>query len=129
MREELNKLTETIIGCAINVHRELGPGLLESAYQACLEHELGLNYLTVEKEHPVPVVYKGIHLDCGYRLDLFVERKVIVELKAVDMLAPIHEAQLISYLRLTNTHLGLLINFHVPMLKDGIRRLVYGQPR
>jgi len=122
--EELNKITEAIIGAAIDVHRALGPGLLESAYQACLAFELVERGYKVEQQKPLPLVYKNVHLDCGYRLDLFVNDAVIVETKAVDELAPIHEAQLLSYLRLSGCKVGLLINFNVKLLKYGIKRLV-----
>src|SRR5438045_7885650 len=122
MREELNAITGAIIGAAIDVHKEIGPGLLESAYQQCLEYELSQRGLNVEAERPVPVVYRGITLECGYRLDLLVENAVVVELKTVDKLVPIHEAQLMSYLKLQDLHVGLIINFHVPVLKDGIKR-------
>jgi len=121
---ELNRVTESIIGAAIEVHRALGPGLLESAYEACLAFELAERGLKVEQQKPLPVIYRGKRLDCGYRLDLLVEGAVIVEIKAVDALAPIHEAQLLSYLRLSGCKLGLLINFNVKVLKHGIRRLV-----
>jgi GxxExxY protein len=116
-------LTEQIIGAAIEVHRELGPGLLESAYHACLAHEFALRRLTCEQEKPLPVEYKGIQLGCGYRLDFLVEGKVILELKAVDNLHPIHEAQMLTYLKLIRCRVGLLINFNVTRLKDGIKRL------
>ena len=118
------ELTAQIIGAAIEVHRELGPGLLESAYQACLARELSLRGLPFMQEKPLPVEYKGTPVDCGYRLDFLVDSKVIVELKAVDALAPVHEAQLLTYLKLTGCRVGLLINFYVPVLKDGIKRLV-----
>jgi GxxExxY protein len=121
----VNLLSEKVIGAAIKVHRELGPGLLESAYEACLVYELGDCGLLVETQRPLPVVYRGVKLDCGYRLDIVVEGKLIVELKAVDRIMPIHEAQLLSYLRLSGIHLGLLVNFHVNLLKDGIKRLVH----
>jgi GxxExxY protein len=120
--DEINLITERIIGAAIEVHRALGPGLLESAYSACLCHELGLQGLTVEREKPLPVVYKGTVFDCAYRLDLVVEELVIVELKAVSELAPIHQAQLLSYLKLSGCPVGLLINFNVRRLADGIKR-------
>lgn len=116
-------LTGQIIGAAIEVHRALGPGLLESAYQACLGYELRLQGLKVEAEYPLPVFYKDVMLDCGYRLDLVVEGQVIVELKSVRELTPIHDAQLLSYLKLSDCRRGLLINFNVKMLKDGIRRM------
>jgi GxxExxY protein len=123
-REEANRLSNVIIGAAIAVHRELGPGLLESAYEACLKYELAQQGLRVENQVPQPVIYKGIHLDCGYRLDLLVEDLVIVELKTVESLQPIHDAQLLTYLKLKKRWLGLLINFNVPILKNGIKRLV-----
>lgn len=117
-------LTEQIIGAAIQVHRELGPGLLESAYEACLCHELSLNGLKVERQKVIPISYKGIMLDAGYRLDLVVEKQVIVEIKAVSELLPVHEAQLLSYLKQVGGGRGLLINFNVKLLKQGLRRLV-----
>jgi GxxExxY protein len=124
MNEELNKLTEAIIGAAIAVHRELGPGLLESAYEACLEFELKDRGHQVERQKELPVVYRGLKVDCGYRLDLLVENAVILELKAMESLLPIHEAQLISYLKLSCKKVGLLINFNVTQLTKGIRRRV-----
>jgi len=117
-------LTEQIIGAAIQVHRELGPGLLESAYETCLCHELSLSGLKVERQRVVPISYKGILLDAGYRLDLVVENQVIVEIKAVSELLPVHEAQLLSYLKQIGGGRGLLINFNVKLLKQGLRRLV-----
>jgi len=117
-------LTEKIIGASIEVHRVLGPGLLESAYEECLCHELRLGGITFTRQQPLPVVYKGMHLDCGYRLDVVVEGQVIVELKTVDHLLPIHEAQLLTYLRLAGIHTGLLLNFNVPALRQGIKRMV-----
>ena len=122
--EKLNGITEQIIGAAMDVHRALGPGLLESAYEACLMFELVSRGLKVEQQRALPVVYRDVKLDCGYRLDLVVENQVVVELKAVDELAPIHKAQLISYLKLSGLKVGLLINFHTKMLEDGIVRLV-----
>lgn len=119
-----NELTEVIIGAAIEVHRTLGPGLLESAYLACLCRELALRGIPFEHEVKVPVCYKGARLDCGYRLDLLVDGRVVVELKAVDGIEPVHEAQLLTYLRLTGCKVGLIINFNVPVMKDGIRRRV-----
>lgn len=124
-REEANRLSNVIIGAAIEVHRELGPGLLESAYDVCLKHELAQQGVRVESQVPQPVIYKGIYLDCGYRLDLLVEDLIIVELKTVESLHPIHDAQLLTYLKLKNLWLGLLINFNVPLLKHGIKRLVH----
>jgi len=127
-KERLNWLTESIIGAAIEVHRALGPGLLESAYETCLAFELMGRGLKVEQQKPLPVVYREVKLDCGYRLDLLVEKAVIVEVKAVDRLAPIHQAQLLSYLKLSGCKVGLLINFNVKVLKDGIRRVVNDFP-
>ncbi len=123
-RQDLNTITREIIGGAIDVHRALGPGLLESAYEACLAFELAERGLKVEQQKPLPVTYKEVRLDCGYRLDLLVEDAVIVELKAVSELAPIHKAQLLSYLKLSGCKVGLLINFNVKVLREGIRRLV-----
>ena len=124
MKTELNRITEIIIGAAMAVHRELGPGLLESAYEACLAYELPERGLGVERQKALPVRYRGVNVDCGYRIDLLVEGKVIVELKAVERLEAIHKAQLLSYLKLSGCKVGLLINFNVKVLKDGIRRLV-----
>jgi GxxExxY protein len=120
--EETGILTGKIIGAAIEVHRILGPGLLESAYEACLIYELRLRRLKVESQKPLPVFYKDVMLDCGYRLDLVVDDQVIVEIKSVVSFAAIHEAQLISYLKLSDCKVGLLINFNMKILKDGIRR-------
>ena len=125
-RDRLNKVTEAIIGAAIHVHRVLGPGLLESAYVACLAYELQKKGLAVEQQRPVPLIYEAVKLECGYRMDLLVERSVVVEVKSVDALAPIHEAQTLSYLRLSGHKLALLINFNVTVLKDGIRRFING---
>jgi GxxExxY protein len=124
MEQNLNDVTETIIGAAISVHKELGPGLLESAYEACLVYELAERKLKIERQKGLPVVYRGVHLDCGYRIDLLVENQVVVEIKAVERLEPIHEAQLLSYLKLSGCEVGLLINFNVKVLKAGIRRFV-----
>lgn len=118
-----NKITETIIGAAIDVHRALGPGLLESAYEACLAYELVDRGLRVIQQKPLPVVYREVHLDCAYRLDLLVEDRVIVEIKAVDVIHPIYKAQLLSYLKLSGCKVGLLINFNVPVLVNGVVRL------
>ena len=123
-KDQINQVTEKIIGAAINVHRALGPGLLESAYEACLAFELVEGGLKVEQQKPIPVIYKTVRLDCGYRLDLLVNNIVIVEIKSVDHLMPIHGAQLLSYLKLSECKVGLLINFNVKMLKEGIRRLI-----
>lgn len=119
-----NQLTHAIIGAAIEVHKVLGPGLLESAYEECMARELSLSNLRFERQLPLPVVYKDVKLECGYRIDLLVERKVVVELKAVEALAPIHEAIVLTYLRLSGRKVGLLINFHVEVLKNGVRRFV-----
>ena len=116
-------MTGAIIGAAIEVHRGLGPGLLESAYEACLIYELRLRKLKVEHQKPLPVFYKDVMLDCGYRLDLVVENEVIVEIKSVNAILAIHEAQLLSYIKLSEYKRGLLINFNVKLLKDGIRRI------
>lgn len=118
------ELTGRIIGAAIEVHRGLGPGLLESAYQACLAQEFLVRGLPFEQQKPLPLEYKGVQVDCGYRLDSIVGVKVVVELKAVDAIHKVHEAQLLTYLKLTGCRVGLLINFNVPVLKDGIKRMV-----
>jgi GxxExxY protein len=120
----LNAVTEAIIGAAIEVHRALGPGLLESAYEECLCHELRLRDVPFQRQRPLPVEYKGVKLDCGYRLDLLVADAVVVEVKAVSALEPIHEAQVLTYLKLGGWQVGLLINFNVPVLKSGIKRMV-----
>jgi GxxExxY protein len=119
-----NEITHAIIGAAIEVHKHLGPGLLESAYEECLSHELRTRNMSVERQKGVPVVYKQVKLDCGYRLDLLVEGRVVVELKSVENLAPIHEAIILTYLRLSGQKTGLLINFNVTVLKDGVRRFI-----
>ena len=119
-----NEITHDVIGAAIEVHRLLGPGLLESAYEECLSKELVLRRLKVERQKPVPVVYKDVKLECGYRMDLLVEGRIVVELKSVESLAAIHEAIILTYLRLSGHRLGLLINFNVSVLKDGIRRYI-----
>jgi GxxExxY protein len=124
-REALNRLTERIIGAAIDVHRALGPGLLESAYEACLAFELTEDGLRVEQQKPLPLVYKQVRLDCGYRLDLLVEGLVVLEIKAVESLTPIQEAQVLSYLKFSRCPVGLLINFNVKMLRSGIRRIIH----
>lgn len=123
IENETDLLTCKIIGAAIEVHRNLGPGLLESAYEVCLAYELYLIKLKVERQQPLPIVYKGIKLNCDYRIDLLVEDAVVIEIKSVIDLAPVHESQLLSYLKLRGGGRGLLINFNVPLLKDGIRRL------
>jgi GxxExxY protein len=120
----LNGLTERIVGAAIEVHRALGPGLLESAYEECLCHELALQGVPFERQVALPVEYKGTRLDCGYRLDLVVDNAVVVEIKACRAIERVHEAQLLTYLKLGGWPVGLLMNFHVPVLKDGIRRRV-----
>ncbi len=120
---DLNDLSGKVIGAAIEVHRSVGPGLLESTYEACLCRELDILGLSFERQRKLPVVYKGVRLDCGYRLDLVVENRLLVELKAVDSLTSVHEAQVLTYLRLTNMKLGLLINFNVPVLIRGVKRL------
>jgi len=125
-RERLNKITERIIGAAMQVHRTLGPGLLESAYEACLSYELRKGGLDVEQQKPVPLVYEEVKLECGYRMDLLVERSVVVEVKFIEALVPVHAAQTLSYLRLSGCKLALLINFNVTVLKDGIRRFING---
>jgi GxxExxY protein len=117
-----NDITQRVIGAAIEVHRQLGPGLLESAYEECLCHELQIRKLNFERQKPIPLVYKDAKLDCGYRLDLLVEGRIVVELKSVDGLGAIHEAIVLTYLKLSGHHLGLLINFNVTLLKDGIKR-------
>lgn len=126
----LDEVTRSIIGAAIEVHRHLGPGLLESAYEQCLCYELSQVGLSFRRQVAIPVQYKGLKIDCEFRLDLIVEDSVIVEIKTVDQLAPIHSAQFLTYLKATNKRLGLLINFNVPVLKNGIKRLAnhYVQP-
>ena len=119
---ETNRITEKIIGCAIEVHKHLGPGLLESAYEECLVYELLHARLKTEKQKPVPVIYKEIHLDCGYRIDVLVENTVIIELKTVELFSPVHEAQILTYMKFAQKSIGLLINFNVTLLKNGIRR-------
>jgi GxxExxY protein len=124
MEAEVNQITHGIIGAAMQVHSTLGPGLLESAYEACLAFELVARGLRVEQQKALPVVYRDVRLDCGYRMDLVVEEMAVVELKTVEALLPIHQAQLLSYLKLSGCPAGLLINFHVTSLKSGIRRIV-----
>jgi GxxExxY protein len=123
---QINELSRRVVGAAIEVHRHLGPGLLESTYEACLVYELRQAGIAVEPQKPLPIVYKGIELPEAYRLDILVEESIVVELKAVDKLEKIHEAQLLTYLRLTGLWLGLLINFNTVLLKDGLKRLVQG---
>ncbi|ALC17244.1 GxxExxY protein [Desulfuromonas soudanensis] len=120
----LKELTNQIIAAAIEVHRHLGPGLLESAYEECFCHELSLRRLLFERQRPLPLEYKGIQLDCGYRIDLLIANLVIVELKCVEKIIPVHEAQLLTYLRLAGVKVGLIMNFHEPKLTNGIRRMV-----
>jgi GxxExxY protein len=127
--KRLNHTTDQIIGAAMTVHRALGPGLLESAYQACLAFELAQCGLRAVEQHPLPVVYRSVRLNCGYRLDFLVENDVIVEVKSVTRIEPIHEAQMISYLRLADRRVGLLINFNVRLLKNGIKRFVNNFPK
>ncbi len=119
-----NELSRVVVGCALKVHSALGPGLLESAYEACLEYELIKNGLLVEVQKPLPLIYQTVKLECGYRVDMLVERKLIVEVKAVEALAEIHFAQVLTYLRLSDLRLALMLNFNVVHMKDGIRRVV-----
>lgn len=119
----INELTEAIIGAAIEVHREKGPGLLESAYEACLARELGLRGVAYSRQVPVPLVYKGLTIEIAFRADLIVEQRVLVELKAIETVLPVHKAQVLSYIRETGHAVGLLINFHVPRLIDGVTRI------
>src|SRR5215470_9542973 len=126
--DQLNAITEQIISSAMGVHRAIGPGLLESAYEACLAFELRDRGLRVEQQKPLPVVYRGVRLDCGYRWDLVVDDSVVVEIKGVERLTTIHDAQLLSYLRLLDCRVGLILNFHCTMLKNGIRRIVNDFP-
>jgi len=126
VKKEINFISNRVIGAAIEVHRNLGPGLLESAYEECICREFELRGIIYERQKSIPLLYKGSKLDIGYCADLMVEEKIIVELKTVDFILPIHEAQLITYLRLADLWLGLLINFNVPILKKGIKRIVKG---
>ena len=119
---EMNRITEVIIGAAIDVHRALGPGLLESAYAACLAYELIIRGYKVERQKPLPIAYREVKLECGYRIDLLVENQVIVEIEGVERILPVHHAQVLSYLKLSCCKIGLLINFHVPCLKSGVQR-------
>lgn len=121
---KLNHISEQVIGAAIEVHKALGPGLLESSYEECLCRELTIRSIPFDRQRPLAVEYKGIKLDCGYRLDLLVAESVVVEIKAIESIQPIHEAQLLTYLKLGGWKLGLLINFNVPVLKNGIRRRI-----
>ena len=122
----INTITETVIGAAIEVHKALAPGLLESAYEECLCYELSSRNISFERQKELPVRYKGIQLDCGYRLDLLIQDLVVVEIKAIEKILPNHDAQLLTYLKLGNWQVGLLLNFNVPILKNGIRRKVLG---
>jgi GxxExxY protein len=119
-----NELTHKVIGCAMKVHSTLGPGLLESAYEECLAYELSKSGIVFERQKPMPLVYDGVKLDCGYRMDILVGGKLVLELKAVDMLNDIHLAQILTYLKLSGCELGILINFNVVKLKDGLRRVI-----
>ena len=119
-----DKLSNQIIGCAIEVHKHLGPGLLESTYEQCLAYELNKSNLSFKLQYPLPVEYKGIKIDCGYRIDMLVGNKVIVELKSVDSILPIHQAQLLTYMKLSGLGIGLLMNFNVKYMKTGIKRMV-----
>jgi GxxExxY protein len=119
------ELTHFIIGAAIDIHRSLGPGLLESVYEECLAKEFSLRRMPYERQKPVPLIYKDLKLECGYRLDFLVNKRIVVELKSIEAIAPIHESVMLTYLRLSRSPIGLLINFNVPILKDGIRRYVW----
>jgi GxxExxY protein len=121
-----NELATRVIGSAIEVHKALGPGLLESAYQECLFYKIVNSGLTAEKQKPMPLIYDEVHLECGYRIDILVERKLILEIKSVDAIHPVHLAQTLTYLRLGNYRLGLLINFNVEVLRNGIKRVING---
>ena len=127
-KEQYNRITDAVIGAAVEVHRQLGPGLLESSYEACLAYELIQRGLKVERQKELPLRYKAVALDCGYRLDLLVENCVVVEVKATEQMSPLHEAQLLAYLRLSGCKVGLLINFNSTTLLGGVRRLVNGFP-
>ena len=121
---KFDELSNQVIGCALEVHRNLGPGLLESTYEQCLAHELKIANILFKLQHPLPVEYKNIKLDCGYRIDVLIDDSIIVELKSVDKILPIHQAQLLTYMKLAGISIGLLINFNVKYLKDGIKRMV-----
>ena len=121
--EGKDPLTAAVIGAAIEVHRALGPGLLESAYEECLCHELSLRGIPFERQRSLPVAYKKVHLDCGYRIDLVIDERLVVEVKAVDALNPLHQAQVLTYLKLSGLRIGLLINFNSTVLKDGLKRI------
>ena len=124
MKREFSKLSNDVIGCALEVHRILGPGLLESTYEQCLAHKLQLSSIDFKLQHPMPVEYKGIRLDCGYRIDIFVQDKIILELKSVDELKGVHEAQLLTYMKLTEVEQGFLMIFNVKRFKDGLKSFV-----
>lgn len=124
--KNLNELTEAIIGAAMEVHRTLGPGLLESTYEMCLCRELNIRGIPFQRQVPIPVEYKGVKLDCGYRADIVLDSEILIEIKAIDSLLPIHDAQLLTYLRLGDWKIGLLINFNLELLKHGLRRRVLG---
>jgi GxxExxY protein len=128
MNEELNLLSEQIIGAAIEVHREIGPGVLEHSYEASLQHELALRGISSVRQLLLPLVYKGLIIPDSYRIDLLVEDRIVVEIKTVEALKPVHSAQVLTYLRMSGKPLGLLINFHVPLLRDGLKRLVHQLP-
>jgi GxxExxY protein len=128
MKDELNSLSEQIIGAAIEVHRELGPGVLEHSYEAALQHELELRGISSVRQLLLPLTYKGLIIPDAYRIDLLVEDRIIVELKTVEALKPVHTAQVLTYLRMSGKSLGLLINFHTPLLRDGLKRLVHHLP-
>lgn len=121
---DVNQLSNVVIGAAIDVHKALGPGLFESAYETCLSYELELRGIQCQKQLKLPVKYKGVFLDCGYRLDLLVEDKIVLELKSVEKILPIHDAQLLTYMKLGGWHLGIIFNFNVPLLRNGIKRKV-----
>lgn len=121
---DLNRLTASVISSAMEIHRELEPGLLESTYEMCLCHELSLRQIPFERQKAIPVIYKGVTLDCGYRADLIIDGRLLIEIKSIEAVAAIHEAQLLSYLKLSGWKVGLLINFNVRLLKSGIRRRV-----
>jgi len=120
-----SELTRLIIGSAIDIHRSLGPGLLEAVYEECLAKEFLLRGIPFERQKPIPLIYKDLNLECGYRLDFLVDRRIVLELKSIEAIAPIHDSVVLTYLRLSGTHLGLLINFNARVLKDGIRRYVW----
>ena len=122
--DKLNRIAREIVDAAFNVHKTLGPGLLESAYEACMAHEMSIRNIEFRTQVMLPVVYKNVKLDAGFRLDMLVEEQVIIEMKAVERMIPLHEAQLMTYLRLSNLRLGLLINFNVRLIKNGIKRMV-----